>query len=164
LVVHIAQRLMAIERWRAAEHLLVSAWGTRPRFALAPSLLAWLRAQYGDVASTERYARASLALVESDPTRHHLLAWALAAQGRWGEAAAERARADELTESTNYWHPWMYEAYVRRHRGDTLGTRVALDSAWARTATVRGRQAMDSARVADFGLESLITQDSLGAR
>ncbi|MGE0160939.1 MAG: hypothetical protein AB7T31_16170 [Gemmatimonadales bacterium] len=156
LVSDISQRMMEIERWETAEHLLVQAYRDRPELALAPSLLAWVRAQYGDAAGVETFARASLERYEEDGTRYHLLAWALATQARWQEAAAARARADELPGVINFWHRWMYAAYVQKHEGDTLGARTALDSAWASVATVRGRQAMDSARVADFGLEPLL--------
>jgi hypothetical protein len=156
MMTDISQRLMEIERWQTAEGLLYSAWKGRPEFSLAPSLLAWVRAQYGDAPGTERYVRASLALYDADPTRHHLLAWSLAAQGRWDEARAARARAESFPQGgIVFWHRWMYQAYERREAGDTLGVRAALDSAWASIATTRGRQAMDSARVADFGLAPL---------
>jgi tetratricopeptide (TPR) repeat protein len=160
VMMDIAQRLIEIERYRAAEYLLESAWETRPEFARAPSLLAWIRAQSGDVRGTETYARTSLALYEPDPTRYHLLAWALAAQGRIDAAKVARQRADELGRAA-FWHQWMYQAYVRRSEGDSLGTRLAIDSAWASPATVLGRQTMDSIRVAEFGLPSLLLTDSV---
>jgi tetratricopeptide (TPR) repeat protein len=160
LLAEISQRMMEIERWQTAERLLEQAYRDRPEFALAPSLLAWVRAQDGDAAGTERYARASLARFEEDVTRHDLLAWALAAQGRWEEAAQARARADELGGDIDFWHRWMYLAYVRRHAGDTVGAFAALDSAWSAVATGRGRRAMDSVRVADFGLRPLLPAGS----
>ncbi|MBM4182784.1 MAG: hypothetical protein FJ207_01010 [Gemmatimonadetes bacterium] len=163
LVTDISQRLMEIERWRTAEYLLMGAWRSRPEFALAPSLLAWTRAQYGDVEGTERLVRASLALYDRDPTRWHLLAWSLAEQGRWEEARAARARAEESPVGVNFWHPWMYVAYERRHESDTAGVRLALDSAWASVATALGRATMDSIRVADFGLPPLLLPDSVTA-
>jgi hypothetical protein len=156
LVTEISQRMMEIERWETAERLLTPLYRERPELALAPSLLAWVRAQYADAEGVERYARASLASYEGDGTRHDLLAWALAAQGQWQEAAEARTRAEELGSNINFWHRWMYLAYTRRHEGDQPGTRRALDSAWVSVATVRGRQAMDSVRVADFGLEALL--------
>jgi len=162
LIAEISQRLMEIERWETAERLLSQAYRDRPQFALAPSLLAWVRAQYGDAVGTERFARESLARYEGDPTRQYLLAWALAAQGRWEEAAVARRRAEELPETINFWHRWMYAAYVHRHEGNTLGARAALDSAWASVATGRGRRSMDSVRVADFGLEPSLGADPLG--
>jgi alpha-beta hydrolase superfamily lysophospholipase len=115
-----------------------------------------VRAQYADAEGVERYSRASLALYERDGTRHDLLAWALAAQGRWEEAAEARRRAEDLGSNINFWHRWMYVAYLREHEGDPEGARLALDSAWASVATGRGRQAMDSVRVADFGLPTLL--------
>jgi hypothetical protein len=157
MMTDISQRLMEIERWQTAERLLYTVWSGRPEYSLAPSLLAWVRAQYGDAPGTERYARASLALYDEDPTRHHLLAWSLAAQGRWDGARAARARAESFPQGgIVFWHRWMYQAYERREAGDTVGIRAALDSAWASVATARGRQAMDSARVAAFGLAPLL--------
>jgi len=163
LLTDVSQRLMEIERWSTAESLLRAAWRERPEFALAPSLLAWIRAQYGDAQGAERLARASLALYDRDPTRWHLLAWSLAEQGRWEEARAARLRAQEFPVGVNFWHPWIYLAYERRSAGDTTGVRVALDSAWASVATTRGRQSMDSIRVADFGLAALLTPSDSAA-
>ena len=161
LMMGIAQRLVEIERYRAAESLLESAWRSQPQFALAPSLLAWSRAQHGDVRGAETYSRASLALYEPDATRHHVLAWALAAQGRWDEARIARRRAEELGQA-RFWHAWMYQAYMRRAEGDTVGALAAIDSAWALPATVAGRATLDSVRVADFGLPPLSVADSTG--
>jgi tetratricopeptide (TPR) repeat protein len=155
IMTSIAERLLEIERYRAAEHLLLSAWESQPQFALAPSLLAWSRAQHGDARAAEAYARESLARFEPDPTRHHLLAWALAAQGRWDEARAARRRAEELGRAT-FWQQWMYRAYVLREDGDTLGALAAIDTAWARAPTGIGRASLDSVRVADFGLAPLL--------
>jgi tetratricopeptide (TPR) repeat protein len=151
LIMEISQRLMEIERWSTAEYLLMQSYRELPQFALAPSLLAWTRAQYGDPVGTERFARASLEIYPEDVTREHLLAWALAAQGRWEEAAESRTRAEGLTATVNFWHRSMYSAYVARHEGDTLRMRVALDSAWVGVATGLGRRTMDSIRVAEFG-------------
>jgi tetratricopeptide (TPR) repeat protein len=162
LVMGIAERLMEIERFRAAESLLESAWRAEPQFALAPSLLAWSRAQHGDAPGTERYARASLSIFEADPSRHYILAWALAAQGRVEEARAARGRAEELGQAL-FWHQWMYHAYMRRAAGDTVGALAAVDSAWAVPSTRTGRAALDSVRVADFGLAPLLAEPPEGA-
>jgi hypothetical protein len=157
LLTDVSQRLMEIERWESAERLLEGAYEAYPEFPLAPSLLAWVRAQYADAPGTESYARASLALYDRDAARHHLLAWSLAVQGRWDEARVARSRAEEFPRSgITFWHQWLYLAYMRRHDGDAPGALAALDSAWASVATVRGREAMDSVRVADFGLEPLL--------
>ncbi|MEQ1856179.1 MAG: hypothetical protein ABL963_06910, partial [Longimicrobiales bacterium] len=155
LMTDIGQRLMEIERWGTAEVLLMRAWRERPQFALAPSLLGWIRAQHGDAPGTERLVRASLALYDQDPTRWHLLAWALAAQGRFDEARTARERAESFPATINFWHPWMYRAYVAREAGDDVGVHVALDSAWAAVATGLGRRSMDSLRGTDFGLPPL---------
>jgi tetratricopeptide (TPR) repeat protein len=153
VMTEISKKLLDLERYRAAERLLEIAAEETPRFALAYSMLALIRAEYGDPEGTERYARASLAREDSDPTRHHLLAWALAAQGRWGEARAARARGLEQG-SLGLWHEYLYDAYVHRELGDTARAHAAADSAWTRALTRTARSTLDSVRVAEFGLES----------
>ncbi len=103
----------------------------------------------------EEYARAALEREAYDPPRHHLLAWALAAQGRFTEAEAARARGLEQGEAL-FWQQYMYQAYTHRARGDTIRAQAAVDSAWIRVATDIGRASLDSVRVADFGRESLL--------
>ena len=95
----------------------------------------------------------SLALQEEDATRHHLLAWALAARGRFEEAARSRARGVEQGE-TWIWQRHMYQAYVAREAGNGAAEAAALDSAWSRAYTVMGRRAVDSVIVSEFGLPS----------
>lgn len=161
VMVDVAKQLMKIERYRAAEVLLTLAWRDAPRFAAAPGTLAGIRAELGDAAGTERWARASLAIERPDPLRSQLLAWALAAQGRWEQAElAHRAVPDDSL--STFWHTWLYEAYAHRTAGDTAGMAAALDSAWAKVGTAPGRQALDSIRVNDFGLAPLLNET--GAR
>lgn len=155
LVTEISQRLMEVEYYGAAEGLLRYAWAGHPEHALAPSLLAAIRAERGDAAGTERYARASLELYDPDPVRHHLLAWALATRGAWDAARASRRRAEELAQ-VRTWQRWLYDAYAGRRRSEPAEVRGALDSAWATVRTQTGRRALDSIRVADFGLEPLL--------
>lgn len=154
LMTQIAKHLMEVERYRAAEGLLHFATRDSPRFQLGWGMLALIRAEYGDAEGAERYARESLARVDLDPTRHHLLAWALAAQGRFEEAAAARARGLEQGQAL-FWQQYLYEAYEHREAGDSAAALLAVDSAWARVATDIGRATLDSVRVAEFGLESL---------
>jgi tetratricopeptide (TPR) repeat protein len=163
LITEISKQLLEIERYRSAEGLLKYASSNSPEFPLAFSLLAGIRADYGDADGTERYARQSLALEDLDPTRHHLLAWALAAQGRWEEARAARARGLEQGRAF-FWQQFMYEAYIRREEGDTAGAYAALDSAWTGVATQIGRATLDSVRVSEFGLESLLDDDERASR
>jgi tetratricopeptide (TPR) repeat protein len=157
LLVSAAERLIGIGRDRAAANLLVAAYRSEPGFSLAPSLLAMVLAERGDARGTEQYARAALAVNGADVSRQHLLAWSLAAQGRWVEAREARRRAEELGRS-RLWHQWMYQAYARRNEGDTVGALAAVDSAWAATQTDISRATLDSARVADFGLVPLLSR------
>jgi tetratricopeptide (TPR) repeat protein len=155
LLTEISKRLIGIERYRVAEFLLVQAQEEDPTFPLAPSLLALVRAERWDPVGTERSARDALDLLEEDGVRWHLLAWSLAVQGRWDEAAPARTRAEELSES-GFWQQWMYLAYARRRGGDASGAFAAIDSAWSRVVTETGRVALDSVRVTEFGLSSLL--------
>jgi tetratricopeptide (TPR) repeat protein len=155
VVTEISKQLLAMRRYRAAEVLLSIAARNEPRFPLAWGMLALIRAEYGDLEGTERYARLSLERAEVDPTRHHLLAWALAAQGRWAEASEARTRGLEQAPA-RFWQQYMYEAFVRRERGDTAGAFAAIDTAWASVTSDVGRATLDSVRVSEFGLESLL--------
>ena len=158
LLTEISKQLLQLERYRAAEGLLEYASRDSPEFPSALGLLALIRAEYGDAEGAERYARQSLAVRDFDPTRHHLLAWALAAQDRWDEARAARARGLEQGRAL-FWQQHMYEAYMRREEGDTAGAYAAVDSAWTHVATEIGRATLDSVRVSDFGLESLLDDE-----
>jgi tetratricopeptide (TPR) repeat protein len=155
LLTEISKRLMGVQRYRTAEFLLSQARESDPTFPLAPALITLVRAESGDPVGTERYAREALGLYGTDGVRWHLLAWSLAAQGRWDEAAQVRARAEEES-AGGFWQSWMYLAYVRRHDGDASGASAAIDSAWSRVATDIGRAALDSARMTEFGLPTLL--------
>jgi protein O-mannosyl-transferase len=163
VVTRIAERLMTAGEYDAAERLLTLAWRDAPHFPFASGLLAWIRADQGDAPGTEEWARRSLALHDPDPTRWYLLSWALAAQGEWDEARRARERAEELG-VVRVWHRWMYTAYARREAADTPGAHAAVDSAWADATTGQGRRAIDSVRVADFGLEPLGRGTAEGSR
>lgn len=155
LMTEIAQKLMRDGHYPAAEVLLRLAAQESPEFPNAHGHLALVRAEYGDAEGTEMYARRTLERFADDPTRHHLLAWALAAQGRYDEARDARARALEMARAV-FWQQYVYEAYMKREAGDTVGLRAALDSAWDRVYSDVGRAALDSVRVSEFGLESLL--------
>ena len=153
LFTEIAKQLMSHEHFRAAERLLTIAADDHPEYPLAHGLLAAIRAEHGDALATESYSRTSLDLYDADPTRHHLLAWALAAQGRFDEARRSRERALELSRAW-FWQQYMYEAYARRAAGDSAGAYAAVDSAWRGAVTEAGRRSLDSVSVSEFGLES----------
>lgn len=156
LLTEISKRLIDEQHYRAAEVLLRFAIDDSPEYPLAHGLVALIRAEYGDAEGTEAFARASIERQDVDPTRHHLLAWALARQQRFDEAAEARARGLEQGR-TAFWQQYMYEAYVRRAEGDSAGAYAAVDTAWSRVFTDVGRAALDSVRVADFGLKPRVT-------
>jgi tetratricopeptide (TPR) repeat protein len=153
LLTEISMKLIGLERYRLAEFLLVQAIQEDSSFPLAPALMSILRAEQADPIGTERYARMAIERTDDDLVQWHLLAWALASQGRWDEATEARERAEELGE-TGFWQRWIYVAYDRRRRGDEEGARAAADSAWEWVSTDVGRVALDSLRVAEFGLPS----------
>ena len=127
-----------------------------------PALIAVLRAEQADPVGTERYARMAIEREEDDGVRWHLLAWALASQGRWDEAVVARERAVSQIE-TGFWQSWLYEAYLHDRDGDEGAALAAVDSAWAAVATAIGRTALDSVRMADFGLPSGLETPANGA-
>jgi len=151
LLTEVSTRLIGVERYRVAEFLLLQAQEADPTFPLAPALIASVRAERADAVGTEGPSRESLEMLDTDGVRWHLLAWSLAAQGQFEEAAQARDRAEEEA-MPGFWQQWMYLAYVRREEGDSEGAYAAIDSAWARVSTEIGRAALDSVRVAEFGL------------
>lgn len=165
LMTEIASSLMNMERYRGAENILRYAINDSPQFPLGYSLVTAIRAEQGDAEGTEEWARQSLALYDPDAARHHLLAWSLAAQGRFDEAAEARARGDEIARGV-FWQAFMYNAYVAQAEGDTVRAYAAIDTAWARVMTETGRFALDSVRVSEFGLETfrLPEADSVDSR
>ncbi|MGY8779243.1 MAG: hypothetical protein ACKVIN_14135, partial [Longimicrobiales bacterium] len=56
-----------------------------------------------------------------------------------------------------FWQQYMYKAYVSQAAGDSLAANAVVDSAWARVSTDTGRASLDSVRVAEFGLPSLLS-------
>ena len=156
LVTEIARSLINHEFFRGAEGLLRFAVNDAPEFSTAYRLMTASRAEQGDAPGTELWARRALEVQgeESDVARHHLLAWALAAQGRFEEAGRQRQIGDDLARPV-FWQGYMYDAYVRWEDGDTVGAYAAIDTAWAAVVSDRGRQAIDSVRVSEFGLETL---------
>lgn len=154
MTTEISRVLMAEGLYRPADVLLRFAAQDEPDMPLAWSLRALVAAEHGDAEATERFARRSLAIEPADPTRLHLLAWALAAQGRLEEAREARARAEEVGQAL-FWQQYMYHAHMEWAEGDSAATYAALDSAAARVASELGRATLDSVRVSEFGLEPL---------
>ncbi len=157
LVTEIARALIDYGYYRGAEGLLGLAIADFPEFIAAPRLMSASRAEQGDAEGTEVWARRALEVQEgrqTDAARHHLLAWALAAQGEFAEAERQRALGEEIA-YPNFWQGFMYDAYVRWEAGDTAAAYASIDTAWAAVQTESGREAIDSVRVAEFGLETL---------
>ncbi len=157
LLTEMSQRLIDHGYNRGAENLLSFAIRDHPDFSSAYRMMSASRAEQGDAEGAERWARQALARQRAgvDPARHHLLAWALAAQGRMDEAAEERRRGEEIGGRAVFWQGFAYEAYALRAAGDVRAAEAKLDTAWLVVRTEAGRVALDSVRVTEFGLESL---------
>jgi len=151
LSTEIARVLMDEGLYDAAQVLLEFAVDDQPDLPLGYALLALVEAERGDAVASEGFARQSLAIEPADPTRLHLLAWSLAAQGRIDEAREARARAEEVGQAL-FWQQYMYHAHVRWADGDTAGALLALDSAAVTVFSDLGKATLDSVRVAEFGL------------
>lgn len=143
LITEISKKLIGAEYYDAAEHLLQFSWREYPEFSVAPGLLAVIYSEQGLPAETEKYCRIALAVDGNDPVRQHLLAWALAEQGRWDEAAEARKAAIILGEG-DYWQQWVSLAYLQAYAGDTAAARMALDSARAKAGAHSAAQQVDS--------------------
>jgi protein O-mannosyl-transferase len=150
LITEISKKLIGAEYYDAAERLLLYSWREHPELSVAPGLLAVIASERGDPVATERYCRAALALDMNDPVSHHLLAWALAKQERWDEAAEARKGAIAQGEG-DYWQQWVSLAYLQAYAGDTLAAEAALDSARVKAVTRSGRRQVDSLGVALLG-------------
>jgi predicted Zn-dependent protease len=150
LTTEIAKKLMAAEYYDAAERLLLYSWKDYPEFSVAPGLLAVVYSERGMASETEHWCRVALALEDDDPVRHHLLAWALAEQGRWAEAAQSRMGAITRGEG-DYWQQWVSLAQLEANAGDTAAAAVALDSARLKAVTRSARTQVDSLRAVLLG-------------
>jgi tetratricopeptide (TPR) repeat protein len=155
VLTEIAQRMIEYGYNDGAERLLPFAIEERPEFSSAYRLMSSSRAERGDAVGAEYWSREALAREApgNDPARHHILAWALAAQGRMEEASEARARGDALGRAV-FWQGYVYEAYAERARGDSATAVAKLDTAWAAVRTDLGRRALDSVIVSEFGLAS----------
>jgi hypothetical protein len=71
------------------------------------------------------------------------------------EAAAERA-IGEVTGRAVFWQGYAYEAYVLRFAGEPAAAAAKLDTAWLAARSDAARSALDSVRVSEFGLQSLL--------
>ena len=160
LLAEIGRRLVAEGLDRPAEHLLYRAWRDGPELGVAPSLLAVLHDRQGRWKLAEAAARAALAAEPESAVQTHLLARALAAQGRIGEAIETRLRVIQLGEDRAGQWKWLAELELRR--GDTAGALVSLDSAGVRAGSAAELAEIDSARAALAGTPRPIPVSSDG--
>ena len=150
VISEISSKLIGAERYDSAERLLRFIWRDHPELSTAPGLIAVIYSERGMPEETERYCRAALAIDDTDAVQHHLLAWALAEQGRWEEAAEARRGAIAQGEGHS-WQQWVSLAYLEAHAGDTASATVALDSARLVATTRASRAQIDSLRAEMLG-------------
>jgi tetratricopeptide (TPR) repeat protein len=134
LVTEIGKKLIGAGKHRAARFLLLHAWQDEPTWGVAPGILAISYFQEKDWAGAEHYARASLALDGKDPTVSHVLAGALAEEGRYAEAIPWRENAIKNGERDS-WEQWLALARLKLTVGDAAGAAMARDSAQAQART-----------------------------
>ena len=144
LVVEIGRSLIAHGEERVGEFLLRHAWEERPEFPLAPSILTPLYDRQQRWPEAEAAARGALARDSTNAVQAHLLARALAAQGRLDEAIEARELAIELGE--NRWEQWAWLSELEMSRGDTVRAVMHLDSALTRVRGPGELAAVDSTR------------------
>jgi tetratricopeptide (TPR) repeat protein len=143
LITEISKKLIGAEYYEAAKRLLMFSWREHPELSVAPGLLAVVYSEEGNARETEHWCRIALSIDNDDAVRHHLLAWALAEQGRWDEAVMARKNAIAQGQG-DYWQQWVSLAYLQAYAGDTVAARTALDSALVKASTRAARRQVDS--------------------
>jgi len=151
VMTNFAQTMMAKDLFRGTEGLLVHAWRRDPRFPLAPALLAEIYSVWGRPEEALRLSRVSLAMDDRDPKRSYIVAWALAAQGQFSEAADARDAAIERFGLRNYWQQWVTLAYLDAQTGDSVAASRAFDAALAMDLAAVERTMIDSLRFEILG-------------
>ena len=142
LMTEIGKKLIGAKKYRAADFILLHAWREEPAWGVAPGYLAVNHFQQEDWVEAERYARASLEIDGDEPLISHILASALAAQGRFAEAIPWRENSIRNGEGAN-WEQWMTLARLRMSVGDSLGAGMARDSAVAKATTPEERRGLE---------------------
>ena len=142
LLVGIAKKLMDARKDDAARFLLRHAWQQQPASAVPPGYLAISHFQASEWPEAERWARLSLEADPDQPIVSHLLAGALAEQGRYAEAIPWREHTIASGEG-DVWEQWISLARLRLTVGDSAGARMARDSAQARAATAEEVRQID---------------------
>ncbi len=143
VLLEVGRRLLDEGYDGAGELLLTFAWTDWPRYTTAPGLLAALYDRQGRFLEAETAARAVLAEDSTRSVLQHVLARALAAQGRLDEAREARLAAIRHGEGA-HWEQWGWLAELELRRGDTVQALRAMDSARARGGSVSRTLQIDS--------------------
>jgi len=143
LLVGVSRNLISKGYDDAAAFLLRYAWEQRPEFGVAPGLLAHIYDKKGEYPEAEAAARYSLGKDSTDAVLYHTLARALQAQGKTEEAIQARWGAIRHGEEAHM-EQWVWLAELYRQGGDSLGVRMALDSARVRARSPRQSRHFDS--------------------
>lgn len=142
----VASKLMVSGHRDTAERLLLIAWRDSPGLSTAPRLMLIAMHQRGDAAEAMRIGRLAVTLGADDAVTFHILAWALAEQGRWADAAVVRRLAIAAGEG-DQWQQWHSLAALEAAAGDTAAALAALDSAEARGPGDGAARQVDSLRM-----------------
>ena len=134
LITEIGKKLIGAQKHRAARFVLLHAWREEPEWGVAPGYLAISYFQEGEWAEAARHARVSLAADGDNATISHILAGALAEEGRFAEAIPWRENAIAEGEGDS-WEQWLALARLRLTVGDSVGAEQAADSALTRAST-----------------------------
>ena len=160
LITEISKKLIGAKYYDTAERLLRFSWRAHPEFSVAPALLSVIYSERGLPIETERYCRIALALDDDQALQEHLLAWALAEQRRWVEAAEARQRAIDKGQG-GHWQQWVSLAHFQAYAGDTARARIALDSARVKATVPSAWKQVDSL-MAELRAGTLTPPDSAG--
>jgi tetratricopeptide (TPR) repeat protein len=142
-LLRVGRRLYQDGRPEHARALLARAAEVRPAHVGAPVLLAILETERGRWPEAERWARAILAVEVGRIEAWHMLATALAGQGRWMESARAREALLERGER-GAWQQWYWLGEARALAGDPAGARAAADSARGRGADAGALQRLEA--------------------
>ncbi len=123
-----ARLLISNGRPEVAIPFLTRAWEERPGRSAAPQLLTVVASREERWDDVALWAGRTIEADPEDLPSRHLLSGALAAQGRWAEAARAREGLIEIAE-WGAWQQWYWLTELRGRAGEPQGAIAAADTA-----------------------------------